>query len=148
MRYTRQNRILELIKNNGIETQQQLADMLNAEGFNVTQATVSRDIKNLMLIKQNKNGKSCYALPINSEQSPNDKFKKIMRDTITSVDAAENIIVIKTLSGCAGPACEAVDMQKNENILGTIAGDNTIFIVCKTKEITMDVMNEIKKVLA
>jgi len=148
MRYTRQNKILELIKNHDVETQQQLASMLIAEGFEVTQATVSRDIKNLMLIKKPKNGKSCYALPAPAEQSSNDKFKKIMKDTIVSVAAAENMVVIKTLAGCAGPACEAIDMQKDVSILGTLAGENTIFVVCKSKEVTADVIDEIKKVLA
>ena len=147
MRYTRQNKILELIKNYDIETQQQLADMLIHEGFEVTQATVSRDIKTLMLIKKPKNGRSCYAAPTPNEQSSSEKFKKIMKDTIISLDSAENIIVIKTLAGCAGPACEAIDMQKNDNILGTLAGENTIFIVCKSKDSTAYVIEEIKKVL-
>ena len=148
MRYTRQNRILELIKTNDIETQQQLADMLNKEGFDVTQATVSRDIKSIRLVKQNKNGKSCYALPVDTVTSPHEKFKKIMKDTVLSVDFAENIIVIKTLSGCAGPAAEAIDMQKFSDILGTLAGDNTIFIAVKSKDAVEYIINEIKKVLA
>lgn len=148
MRYSRQNRILEIIKTQDIETQQQLADVLNNEGYNVTQATVSRDIKSLMLIKQNKNGKSCYALPVQTVNNSNEKFTKILKDTIVSIESAENIIVIKTLSGCAGPAAEAIDLQKDENILGTLAGDNTIFVVVKTKEAVEIIINEIKKALA
>ena len=148
MRYNRQNRILELIKNQEIETQQQLADILNAEGFNITQATVSRDIKSLMLIKQNRNGKSCYALPVETVSNPNEKFKKIMKDTVVSIESAENLIVIKTLSGCAGPAAEAIDIQNDSNILGTLAGDNTIFVVVRSKEALDPIVDEIKKVLA
>lgn len=148
MRYTRQNRILEIIKSSDIETQQQLADILNAEGFNVTQATVSRDIKSMMLIKQNRNGKSCYALPVETVTSPHERFQKIMKDTVISIESSENMIVIKTLSGCAGPAAEAIDLQNNSDILGTLAGDNTIFIVVKTKDAVEAIINEIKKVLA
>ncbi len=148
MRYNRQNQILELISTKEIETQQQLADLLNAEGFNVTQATVSRDIKSLMLIKQNKNGKSCYALPVETVSTPSEKFKKIIKDTVVSIDSAENMIVIKTLSGCAGPTAEAIDLQNNSNILGTLAGENTIFVVAKSKEAVESIISEIKKVLA
>lgn len=146
MRYTRQNKILELIKTNKIETQQQLAEMLNAEGFNVTQATVSRDIKNLMLVKQNRGGVSCYALPAYTKEDTNIKFQRIIKDTITSIEYAENMLVIKTLSGCAGTAAEAIDMQNIDTILGTIAGDNTIFVVCKSKELAPIIAEEIKKV--
>ena len=146
MRYNRQNKILELIKNNQVETQQQLAEMLNAEGFNVTQATVSRDIKNLELIKQIRNGVSCYALPAYKSTDTTQKFQRIIKDTITSIEFAENMIVIKTLSGCAGTTAEAIDMQNNENILGTLAGDNTIFVVCKSKDIAPLVAEELKKV--
>ncbi len=146
MRYTRQSKILELIKSNDIETQQQLAELLNAEGFNVTQATVSRDIKNLMLVKQNRRGRSCYAVPSDAG-GEGAKFRKIMKDTIVSVESAENIIVIKTLSGCAGPAAEAIDLTNDINILGTLAGDNTIFVVARSTELVADIVDEIKRVL-
>ena len=147
MRYTRQNKILELIKNNEIETQQQLADMLNAEGFKVTQATVSRDIKNMMLIKQPRNGKSCYAVPTDAT-NPSSKYEQIIRDTIVSFSASENMIVIKTLSGCAGPAAEAIDMKNDPRILGTLAGENTIFVVASSKDAVNEVMNDLEKVLS
>ena len=147
MRYTRQNKILELIKYNEIETQQQLADMLNAEGFKVTQATVSRDIKNMMLIKQPRNGKSCYAVP-SEAKSPSSRYEQILRDTIVSFSASENMIVIKTLSGCAGPAAEAIDMKNDPRILGTLAGENTIFVVASSKDAVFEIMNDIKKVLS
>ncbi len=71
-----------------------------------------------------------------------------MKDTIISIDSAENIIVIKTLAGCAGPTCEAIDMQNHDNVLGTLAGENTIFVVCRSKETTQIVIDEIKKVLS
>lgn len=146
MRYTRRNKILELIQSHDIETQQQLAELLASSGFNVTQATVSRDIKNLMLVKQNRNGISCYAVPKDLRNS-NEKLRNIMKDTVISVDHAENIIVIKTLPGCAGPASEAIDMQADKNILGTLAGENTIFVVVRSAELASETAEEIKKVL-
>jgi len=148
MAYNRQNRILEIIKEQEVETQQQLADILNSEGFEVTQATVSRDIKKLNLIKQPRNGKSCYKATPTPEETSNSKFRKIMKDIIVSVDSSENMIVIKTLPGCAGPASEAIDMQNDSNILGTIAGENTIFVVVRSKDLVQSVIDEIKKVLA
>mgnify|MGYP002861471656 CR=1 FL=1 len=147
MKYTRQNRIIELISERDIQTQSELADILNSEGYKVTQATVSRDIKNLMLIKEHRNGKSCYALPAKAESTSNDKLRMIMRDTIVSVASSENMIVVKTLNGCSGPAAEAIDINLSDNILGTIAGENTVFIVAKSRELVPAIINEIQKVI-
>lgn len=147
MKYTRQNKIIDLITERDIETQTELAELLNAEGFKVTQATVSRDIKNLMLVKQHKNGKSCYALPVKAESTQSDKLRMIMKDTIISVASSENMIVVKTLSGCSGPAAEAIDLNSSEEILGTIAGDNTIFIVARSKEDVPSIIESITQVI-
>ena len=110
MRYSRQNKILELIANNEIETQDKLAAMLKAEGFEVTQATISRDIKELQLIKVlSSTGKYKYAVSARQDAPISDRFVKIFRETITSFASAQNLIVIKTLSGCGPAAGEAVD---------------------------------------
>ena len=98
MRYPRQNKILELISNNEIETQEKLASMLKDEGFEVTQATISRDIKDLQLIKVlSASGKYKYAVSSRHDAPISDRFVKIFRETITSFASAQNLIVIKTL---------------------------------------------------
>lgn len=135
MRYARQKKILELVNNYEIETQEKIAEKLRECGFNITQATVSRDIKDLQLIKQpGSSGRSCYAQNTNIEAPISERFRKILRETILSIDAAENIIVIKTLSGCAHAAAEAIDTSNFPEIVGTIAGDNTIFMVISSSE--------------
>lgn len=134
MKYSRHNKILELIDKYEIETQEELAQLLNDGGYNVTQATISRDIKELKLIKiQTTNGKYKYSTGNQSQTTVSDRFIKVFKDTILSVTSSNNIIIIKTLTGCANAACEALDALNLNNILGTIAGDNTIFIVVDEK---------------
>ena len=109
MRYSRQNKILEIISNNEIETQEKLAAMLKSEGFDVTQATISRDIKELQLIKVlSSTGKYKYAVSTQQNAPISDRFVKIFRETITSFASAHNLIIIKTLSGCGAAAGEAI----------------------------------------
>lgn len=135
MRYARQNKILELIKAQEVDTQEKLASLLRAAGYKVTQATVSRDIKELQLIKSiSDRGKSCYAPAAKTEPPVSDRFKKILRETIQSIDSAENLIVIKTLSGCANAAGEAIDTSNYPEIIGTLAGDNTILVIVDSKD--------------
>lgn len=130
MRYSRQNRILGLIKEHEIETQEKLAYLLKEDGFDVTQATVSRDIKELQLIKNlSSSGKYKYVLGMATDTPITDRFVKIFKDTIISVASSGNLIVIKTLTGCANAAAEAIDSLTLPFMLGTIAGDNTILIV-------------------
>lgn len=134
MKYARHNKILELIQKFEVETQEELAQRLIDSGYNVTQATISRDIKELKLIKiQTADGKSKYSAERQEYQSITDRFIKIFKDTILSVSSSNNIIIIKTLTGCANAACEAIDALNVSNILGTLAGDNTIFIVVDEK---------------
>lgn len=130
MRYSRQNKILEIISSNDVETQEKLASLLKESGYDVTQATISRDIKELQLIKVLSNtGKYKYS-PGNSLDTPiSDRFIKIFKETIRSVVASQNIIVVKTLSGCASAAGEAIDSLNFPHILGSIAGDNTLMII-------------------
>lgn len=135
MKNYRHNRILEIINEYNIETQDELISKLCESGFDVTQATVSRDIKQLQLVKiATEGGRYKYALPRRDDLASNTKFKSIFRDTAISVQEAENIVVIKTYPGMANAAAAAVDALSGDNMLGCIAGDDTIFIVVKTDE--------------
>ncbi|MEG1929851.1 MAG: arginine repressor [Anaerovorax sp.] len=130
MRYSRQNKILDIINTDEIETQEQLVAILRANNFHVTQATISRDIKELQLIKTiASNGRYKYSVGNSLDQPVSDRFVKIFKETIQSVSASGNIVLVKTLSGCASAAAEAVDSLNFPNIIGTIAGDNTILLV-------------------
>ena len=143
MRYARQQKILELITVHEIDTQERLAEKLREAGFNVTQATVSRDIKELQLVKHaGPSGRSCYTQSRTADAPVSERFRKILRETILSINSAENIIVIKTLSGCANAAAEAIDTSNFPDIIGTLAGDNTIFMVVSSKEAVEPLMEQ------
>ena len=131
MRYSRHDKIIELINTYEIETQEALAEKLKENGYKVTQATVSRDIKELQLVKKmSSTGRYKYAVSgTKLSHNSTDRYEKIFKNTVSSISSAGNIIVLKTLSGCANAACEALDSIGAEGILGSIAGDNTIFIV-------------------
>lgn len=131
MRYTRQNKIVELITVNEVDTQEKLAELLAKSGFEVTQATVSRDIKELQLVKTPAaSGKYKYTLPEYNTRQQADRFVKIFKNTVLGAVSSGNMIVVKTLTGCANAACEAIDSLVFPHILGSLAGDNTVFIVC------------------
>lgn len=148
MRYARQNKILELIEKYEIETQEKLSALLKENGYDVTQATISRDIKELQLIKTlSSTGKYMYSARVTNDTPMTDRFVKIFRETIKSVDASGNIVVVKTLPGCANAACESIDSLNLPNILGSIAGDNTIFLVLDSPEHTRDFLNEFNDIL-
>ena len=135
MRRSRQSKLLEIIRDKNIDTQERLAAELNAAGFKVTQATVSRDIKELGLIKvPGPGGKSVYAKSPKGSNAADERFRKILRDTVTDIQSAENILVIHTLSGCANAAAEAIDNIAPRSVVGTLAGDNTIFAAVDSKE--------------
>ena len=132
MKANRQKKILEIVSRYTVETQDDLIDRLSVEGYAVTQATVSRDIKQLQLVKiAAENGKYKYALPRRDDVASGAKFKNILRDTAVSAQNAENIVVIKTYPGMANAAAAAVDAIVGDAIIGSIAGDDTIFIVVK-----------------
>ena len=135
MRYSRQNKILELIANNEIETQETLVSKLKEEGFDVTQATISRDIKDLQLIKVlSPSGRYKYAVSTQQDSPISDRFVKIFRETITFFASAHNLIVVRTLSGCASAAGEAIDSIGLPHVVGSVAGDNTLLIVVDNEE--------------
>ncbi|HVI42150.1 MAG TPA: arginine repressor [Anaerovoracaceae bacterium] len=130
MRYSRQNKILDIINTHEVETQERLVTLLRKSGYKVTQATISRDIKELQLIKTlSTSGKYKYTVGASVDQPISDRYIKIFKETIQTVAYSGNIIVIKTLSGCANAACEAIDILNIPNMVGTIAGENTIFLV-------------------
>ena len=135
MKYTRHAKILEIIENKEIETQEELSEELRRNGLNVTQATVSRDIKELRLIKSlSKSGKYKYATLKNQEFILSDRLVRLFRDSILSIDHAGNIIVLKTLSGAGQAAAATIDAMNSDKIVGAIAGDDTIFVLIKDLE--------------
>lgn len=130
MKSTRQAAILNLIDKHDIRTQKDLAERLMLLGFNVTQATVSRDIKEMRLLKVLSGmGEYKYATADQAEHSVSDRFVRMFVDSVISIQAAGNIIVIKTLAGSANVAGEAIDSMRWPEILGTLSGDNTIFVI-------------------
>ena len=148
MRHARQNKILELISTQRVETQEELAQLLQQAGFAVTQATVSRDIKELQLVKSARGGgRSCYSLPERAASSENERYETILRETVQSVRFAENIVVVKTLVGCANAAAEAIDSFRPPEVVGSIAGDNTIFLVIDTKDHVAGFVRSLNRIL-
>ncbi|WP_313345554.1 arginine repressor [Sedimentibacter sp.] len=145
-KYTRQTKILELISKKEIETQEELADGLKAMGIDVTQATISRDIKELRLVKvMSKNGKYKYATIGQSQEGITDRLNKIFENSVVSIDNALNIIVLKTIPGAAQICASAIDYMGVDNIVGTLAGDDTVFVAIRTMEDVEKVLEEFKK---
>ena len=135
MKSARHSLILEIIEEKDIETQEELADELKRRGIKVTQATVSRDIKELRLLKVlGEHGGYKYATVERAEKGMNDRFIRMLSECVVSVDSVGNLIVIKTLTGSASAASEAIDSMKWSEVLGTIAGDNTFLIIARSEE--------------
>ena len=134
MKNKRQNKILEIISREAIETQEELIKRLQDEGYNVTQATISRDIKELKLIKSAHGDKYRYVQSVSGEAKKDAKYDSILMETILSVDIAGHMIVIKTYEGMAMAACAAIDAMGWRDIVGSIAGDDTIFAAVRTEE--------------
>lgn len=148
MKDKRHKKILELIDNFNIETQDDLLSMLKECGFNVTQATVSRDIKDLRLVKTIDNtGKYKYTLDVNLSNGVTYNSLKGFSYSIKSIDSSGNMVVIKTLSGMAQAVCANIDSMDVDNMLGTIAGDDTIFILMRDQESLNKFIAETRKLL-
>lgn len=148
MRYSRQNKIIELINNYEIDTQEKLVTMLRECGYEVTQATISRDIKELQLVKTlTSSGKYKYTLHKSQDLPVSERFVKIFRETITSVNASSNIIVVKTLSGCANAAGEAIDTSNFEHIIGSLAGDNTLLLIADSPDNVPKILDDFENML-
>lgn len=148
MRYSRQNKIVELINNYEIDTQEKLVTMLRECGYEVTQATISRDIKELQLVKTlTSSGKYKYTVHKSQDLPVSERFVKIFRETITSVNASGNIVVVKTLSGCANAAGEAIDTSNFEHIIGSLAGDNTLLLIADSPDNVPKILNDFENML-
>ncbi len=146
MKSGRQNKILELIKKYDVETQDELAEHLLRAGFAVTQATISRDIRELKLMKvQTESGRQKYAVQQEGGASINlhDRMVRVLKDAYFSMEPAQNILVVKTVSGMAMAAAAALDSLEIENLVGCIAGDDTILCAIRTEQDTKQVMQEI-----
>ena len=148
MKVNRHAKIVELINKYHVETQEELAEYLNREGFKVTQATVSRDIRDLILTKvPTKEGKQKYAVHQTMETEMNEKYIRILRDGYISMDLAQNILVIKTVSGMAMAVCAAIDAMRWNEVVGSIAGDDTIMCAIRSVDDTIKVMDKISKIV-
>ncbi len=148
MKALRHSAIVKIIHDSDIETQEELADRLRQEGYNVTQATVSRDIRELKLVKiTGKNGVAHYSLPAHRDYEMDEKYARILKDGFVSVDMAQNILVIKTVPGMAMAVCAAVDSMHWTEIVGSIAGDDTIMCAVRTVEETGELMEKIRKIV-
>ena len=148
MKSSRHMAILKIIKENDVETQYDLARLLQENGYNVTQATVSRDIKLLNLIKVSENGRQKYVVYANEENGNNGKYNTILKEGFVSMDMAQNILVIKTVAGMAMPVAAPVDAMKWNEVVGCIAGDDTIMCAIRTVEDTAVVMENIRKLVS
>lgn len=148
MKSERHNKIIELISKNNIGTQEELATALNEAGFNVTQATVSRDIRELNLTKTSIDGKrQKYVVYQTDERHMNDKFIRVLKEGFLAADMAQNILVIKTVPGMAMAVCAALDAMKWHEVVGSIAGDDTIMCAVRTVDDTVKLMDKLKRIV-
>lgn len=148
MRYSRQNKILEIINSYNVDTQEKLASLLRDAGYEVTQATISRDIKELHLVKTLTSSGNYKYVANNVEDLPaSTRFVKILKETVISADYSGNIVIVKTLSGCANAAGEAIDTCNIKHIKGSLAGDNTLLVVADSNETAPDIVAAINDVI-
>ena len=148
MKNYRHQKIMEIIQSNEVETQDDLAMILRKAGFSVTQATVSRDIKQLNLSKvTSRSGKQCYGVSAKKEAVQGDRLVSILKAGFVSMESAQNILVIKTVSGMAMAVAAAIDALSISKMVGCIAGDDTIMCAIKTTEDVPVVMEEISTLL-
>lgn len=149
MKIARHKKILELIRDNEVTTQEELASLLIDSNYIVTQATVSRDIKELGLTKMSINGStSKYVAIENNEKTINDKLLEILKAGFVSMDHAQNILVVKTVSGMAMAVAAALDALKWDEIVGSIAGDDTIMCAIRTNDDVIKVMDKLKNIIS
>ena len=148
MKTKRQTKMLELIKKHDIETQEELSDYLQKEGYQVTQATVSRDIRELKLTKvAMSNGRQKYAALTEANEDLSEKYTRVFRDAFVSMDMAQNILVMRTVSGMAMAVAAALDAMHLHEIVGCIAGDDTIMCAVRSVDDTIAVMSRLRKLV-
>ena len=143
MKKRRQAKILEIISSDDVETQEELQEKLFSHGYEVTQATISRDIKELRLVKDlSSKGRYVYSTGKKNVENITHRAGGIFNESVISIDFALNTVVIKCFSGMANAACAAID-----SVLGTIAGDDTIFVLCRTEDAAMTFTNKMRAML-
>ena len=148
MKARRQDKIIELIQEYDVETQEELADLLSNAGYQVTQATVSRDIRELNLTKVSVDGKGQkYVVLQGGDGRMNERYTRVLRSGFVSMDMAQNILVINTVAGMAMAVAAALDALQIKEIVGSIAGDDTIMCAIRTAEQTKEVMKQIEEAL-
>ncbi|SCY98810.1 arginine repressor [Alkaliphilus peptidifermentans] len=148
MKYTRHAKILEIIDNKEIETQEELSEQLRKMGLNVTQATVSRDIKELRLIKVlSKTGKYKYATLKSQDSILSDRLIRLFKDSILSIDHSGNLLVMKTIPAAAQAAASAIDAAGFDGVVGTVAGDDTIFVLIREGTVMEDAKDHFRKLM-
>ena len=148
LKIVRQKAILDLIENENISTQNELSRRLEEEGFAVTQATVSRDIRDMKLTKISTNGgRQKYVALNDNAEDLSEKYVRVLKDGYISMDMAQNILVIKTVSGMAGAVCASIDAMNLHEIVGSIAGDDTIMCAIRSTEETVSIMKMLRKIV-
>ena len=148
MKTRRHAKILELIKEYDIETQDELLRCLREGGFDVTQATVSRDIKELRLVKAlSHTGKYKYSVGGEASNDMSSKFYSLFADSVLSVESAMNMVVVKCMNGMAQAVCASMDAMHWQGFLGTLAGEDTIFIVCRSEAAAQETQEEFTKLM-
>ena len=148
MKSVRQVAILDIIEKQDVETQEELAEALRARGIQVTQATVSRDIKELRLLKVlSSSGAYKYATADKAENGLNERFIRMLSESVLSVAASNNLVVVKTLSGSANVAAEALDSLRWPEILGSLAGDNTILLIIRSNDEVPGIIARIQELM-
>ena len=148
MKKGRQEKIVKLIQTKELSTQDELIEELRRSGYNVTQATVSRDIKELQLVKvMSKTGRYCYALPASKDTDAAQRLKTLLLTAAADIDFAGNLVIIKTEAGMAQALCTAIDAAGYDDIVGSIAGDDTIFLAVKTPEAAVNTAAGLKRMM-
>ncbi len=148
MKRKRQGKILELVRDNCIETQDELLALLSADGFSVTQATISRDIKDLHLIKvSGSDGRYRYTASKSDNADISSKFYSMFADSVEDVDVGQNIVCIKCFSGMAQAVCASMDTIEFEGVVGTLAGEDTIFVLCRDNELAAALRSDLLRLL-
>ncbi|MCU6795944.1 MULTISPECIES: transcriptional regulator AhrC/ArgR [Paenibacillus] len=149
MKGQRHIKIREIITNNEIETQDELVDRLKSAGYTVTQATISRDIKELHLIKVPlDDGRYKYSVPADQRYNPLHRLKRALNDHFVHIDYTDNLVVLKSLPGTANAIGSLIDSLEWPEIMGTICGDDTILMICRGKEQSSKVVNQILSMLS
>lgn len=146
MKKNRHELILSFIQNNNVSTQDEIIKMLSEHGYNVTQATISRDIKELKLVKEHY-GKNNVKYAVSTKKDNNDNIKMIFARSVLSVEVAMNLIVVKCYPGTANAACVALDSLHINGVVGTIAGDDTIFTACTDTQVAIETKHIIEEML-